>query len=274
VSTIAPPQVSDECEDAPDPASIVDGVAPQVLRPCTIPTELAVHTIRPGSGHVAAIGDRLVVDFTGVRAENGEVYDSTYFRGLPSDILLGAPDGLQGWNDGLVGVQAGAVVKLDIPSQLAYGETPPGDVLQPGDAVSFIVEVRVVVPLVTAADAPLDIQIDPSVGAVEVSTQDLVVGDGPVVEPGKTAVVHMLLVRGDNEVVVFNSWTRNDPLQIIMQDGATLPGILEGLVGAKVGTLRAIIVPPEDGFGTQGETSLGLPPDTDLIVIIEVIGVY
>jgi len=130
------------------------------------------------------------------------------------------------------------------------------------------------VPVVTADDAPLDLQIEPSVGALEVTTRDLEVGDGATVELGKTAVVHMLLVRGDNEVVVFNSWERNDPLQIIMQDGATLPGILEGLQGATAGTRRAIIVPPDDGFGPAGEPSLGLPAATDLIVIVDVIGVY
>jgi FKBP-type peptidyl-prolyl cis-trans isomerase len=275
LSAIAPPDATDECEDAPDPAALVDGQAPQVLRPCAIPTELVVQSITPGAGRPAAIGDRVIIDFTGVRAENGDIFDSTYLRGVPSDVLLGGPAVLQGFSRGLEGVQAGAVVKLDVPSDLAYGETPPaGDVLQPGDAVSYVVEVRVVVPLVRPEDAPLDLQIEPSVGALEVSSEDLVVGDGPAVEPGKTAVVHMLLVRGDNEIVVFNSWTRNDPLQIIMQEGATLPGIIEGLEGATVGTLRAIIVPPDQGFGVDGETSLGLPPDTDLIVIIDVIGVY
>ena len=157
--------------------------------------------------------------------------------------------------------------RLDVPSDLAYGETPPGDVIQPGDALSYVIEVRVVVPLVTADDAPLDLQIEPSVGALEVTTEDLEVGDGATVELGKTAVVHMLLVRGDNEVVLFNSWERNDPLQIIMQDGATLPGILEGLQGATVGTLRVITVPPDDGFGacrrTEPRTARGDRPDRD-----------
>jgi len=274
MTTIAVPDPSDECEDEPDPAALVDGRAPQVFRPCTVPTELVVHPIRPGAGRMAAVGDRIIADFTGIRAEDGTIFDSSYLRGVPIDVLLGDPAGVQGWNQGLVGARAGAVLKLDVPSDLAYGETPPGEVLQPGDAVSFVVEVRVVVPLVTEADAPLDIQIEPSIGATEVSTQDLTLGDGPVVELGKTAVVHMLLVRGDNQVVVFDSWTRNDPLQIIMQNGATLPGILEGLQGATVGTLRSIIVPPDRGFGPAGEPSLGLPADTDLIVIVDVIGVY
>ncbi len=146
--------------------------------------------------------------------------------------------------------------------------------IQPGDALSFVVEVRAVIPSVTAADAPLDLQLEPSVGAIEVTTTDLVVGDGGAVELGDTAVVHMLLVRGDNEIVLFNSWERDDALQIVMEEGATLQGIFEGLQGATVGTLRAITVPPDKGFGPDGEASLGLPAATDLIVIVEVVGVY
>lgn len=273
-TTIVLPPPTDDCEDAPDPAEYIGGRIPAVLRPCTIPTELVVHQIAPGAGRAAETGDRVIVDFTGVRAEDGAAFDSSYLRGVPIEVVLGAPEGLQGWNQGLVGTRAGAVVKLDMPSELAYGDTPPGDVLQPGDAVSYVLEVRVVVPSVTPDDAPLDIQIEPSVGAVEVTTEDLVVGDGPIIEPGQTAVVHMLLVRGDNQVVVFSSWNNNDPLQIIMQDGSTLPGVLAGLEGATVGTLRVITVPPEDGFGPNGDTSLGLPADTDLVVVVDVIGVY
>jgi peptidylprolyl isomerase len=273
-TTVGLPVASDECEDVPDPTDYVAGEIPPALRPCTTPTDLVVRTIRPGTGHAAQLGDRLVIDFTGVRVEDGSIFDSSYLRDIPTDVELGAADELQGWNLGLIGAQAGALVRLDVPNDLAYGETPPGDVIQPGDALSYVIEVRVVVPVATADDAPLDLQIEPSVGALEVTTQDLEVGDGATVELGKTAVVHMLLVRGDNEVVLFNSWERNDPLQIIMQDGATLPGILEGLQGATVGTLRVITVPPDDGFGPAGEPSLGLPAATDLLVIVDVIGVY
>jgi peptidylprolyl isomerase len=39
-------------------------------------------------------------------------------------------------------VQAGSQVQLDIPADLAYGDNPPGDPIQPGDALTFVVDVR------------------------------------------------------------------------------------------------------------------------------------
>lgn len=273
-TTIVIPISSDECEDTPDPTVYLEGQIPPAIRPCVIPVELAVHLIRPGIGRAAVQGDTVIVDYTGLRAENGLIFDTSYTRGTPLDFPLGSGGVIAGWDQGLAGAQAGSLIKLDIPAKLAYGDAPPGDIIQPGDALSFVIEVRAVIPSVTAADAPLDLQLEPSVGATALSTRDIVVGEGAQVELGKTAVVHLLLVRGDNEIVLFNSWERDDPLQIVIEQGATLDGIFEGLQGARVGSMRAIIVPPELGFGLDGEASLGLPAGVDLIVVAEIMGVY
>ncbi|NNE12034.1 MAG: hypothetical protein HKN41_07280 [Ilumatobacter sp.] len=276
-TSIESPTPSLECEDEPDPADYVPGRIPPANRPCEIPDELVVHEIRDGVGDEAADGDTVIVDYIGIRAEDGIIFDESYSRGVPLDFPLGRGGVIQGWDDGLVGAQAGSLLKLDIPADLAYGDSPPGGGdgdIEPGDALTFIVEVRAIVPSVTAADAPLDLQIDPSIGATEVTTTVIEQGEGGSVELGDTAVVHLLLVRGDNQVVLFNTWERMDPLQIIMEEGQTLPGIFEGLQGSQVGSLLAIAMPPDDAFGPDGEASLGLPADVDLIAIAEVVGVY
>lgn len=265
-----------ECEDEPDPSDYVEGQIPPANRPCEIPTALQIATIRDGVGRNAADGDTLILDYTGIRSEDGRLFDTSYTRGVPLDFVIGRGGVIQGWDDGLIGTQAGSLVKLDIPAELAYGENPPpgSDDIRPGDALTFIVEVRAVVPAVTAADAPLDLEIEPSIGALEVTTDVVTQGDGATVELGDTAVVHLLLVRGDNEVVLFNTWERMDPLQIIMEDGQTLPGIFQGLQGATVGSRLSIVMPPAEAFGPDGEASLGLPAETDLIAIVDVVGVY
>jgi FKBP-type peptidyl-prolyl cis-trans isomerase len=263
-----------ECADVPDPDVYIEGAVPPIIPPCTVPDELVVHTLRDGVGDPAEDGDTVIVDYTGMIIGSGEVFDTSYTRGVPLDFPLGRGGVIDGWDQGLVGARAGSLLRLDIPTELAYADTPPGDQIQPGDALSFNVEVRAVVPSVTAEDAPLSLQVEPSVGAIELTTTDIVVGEGPAIELGQTAVVHMLLVRGDNEVVLFNTWANDDPLQIIMEEGQTLPGIFQGLQGATVGSLRVMAMPPELAFGEAGETGLGLPAATDLIVVAEIVGVY
>lgn len=273
-ATTMPDLLPQDCADVPDPANYVEGEVPTIIPPCEVPDELVVHTIRDGRGEPAEEGDTLIVDYLGMVIGSGLVFDTSYTRDIPLDFPLGRGGVIDGWDQGLVGARAGSLLRLDIPSDLAYGDNPPGDEIAPGDALSFYVEVRAVIPTVTAEDAPLDLEIEPSVGATELTTTDLVVGDGPTIELGDTAVVHMLLVRGDNEVVLFNTWERDDPLQIIMEEGQTLPGIFEGLQGATVGTRRIMSMPPALAFGESGEPSLGLPAGTDLIVVADVVGSY
>ena len=274
-TTIPMPKTSStECEDIPDPADYPEGSIPQALRPCTAPTQLAVQTIRPGVGRAAAAGDTLIVDYTGVRSETGEMFDSSYLRGVPLDFVLGRGGVIAGWDQGLTGTQAGQVVKLDVPGDLAYGDNPPSDDIRPGDALTFMVEVRAVVPPVAAGDAPLDLLVTPSTGAKALGIVDVVVGDGATVAAGDTAVVHMLLVRGDNLKVLLDTWKRSDPLQVVVADGQSLPGVVEGIQGAKVGGTRVLTLPPDLAFGPNGEPGLGLPAGQDLIVVAEVFGVY
>ena len=276
VSTTIPlPHTSTtECEDVPDPADYPEASIPQALRPCTSPTALAVHAIRTGVGRGAQSGDTVIVDYTGVRSATGDMFDSSYLRGVPLDFVLGRGGVIAGWEQGLAGTQAGSVVKLDVPPDLAYGNAPPSDAIQPGDALTFMIEVRAVIPPVTEADAPLDLVVTPSDGATTLGIVDTTIGDGATVEAGDTAVVHMLLVRGDNLTVLLDTWKRRDPLQIIMAEGQSLPGVVEGLAGARVGGTRVLTLPPDLAFGAAGDPGLGLPAGVDLIVVAEVFGVY
>lgn len=270
-------QQVDGCETVPDPADYVEGAIPQAVRPCEAPTALVTHTLRAGVGRNAQDGDTMIVDYIGIRAEDGSIFDESYSRGVPFDFPLGRGGVIQGWDDGLIGTQAGSLVKLDIPAILAYGDSPPGGEasdIEPGDALSFMVEVRSVIPPVTADDAPLDAIVETSVGATEVTVTEIEPGEGATAERGDTAVVHMLLLRGDNQVVLFNTWEQSDPFQIILEEGQTLPGIRAGLEGAQVGSLLAIAMPPAEAFGEGGEPSLGLPAGVDLVAIVEVVGVY
>jgi peptidylprolyl isomerase len=274
-TTVPMPKTSlTECEDVPDPADYPQDSIPQALRPCTAPAQLTVQTIHPGVGRAAAAGDTMILDYTGVRSATGEMFDSSYLRGIPFDFVLGRGGVIPGWDQGLVGTQAGQVLKLDVPSDLAYGPNPPSDDIQPGDDLTFMVEVRAVVPPVTAADAPVDLVKTPSKGAKTLGIVDVTVGDGATVEQGDTAVLHMLLVRGDNLAVLLDTWKNSDPLQVVVADGQSLPGLIEGIQGARVGGTRVLTLPPELAFGPDGEPTLGLPAGQDLIVVAQVFGVY
>jgi peptidylprolyl isomerase len=248
---------------------------PAVSVPAQIPTELQITDLVTGTGFAAAVGDTVFVDYVGVRTADGVEFDNSYERGIPYDVPLGQGRVIAGWDQGLIGIQVGTRRQLDIPDALAYGDSPPGgSVIQPGDALTFVIEARAVIPLRDPADALVDLDLVPSVGATEVVVADVAVGTGEPVAAGKTAVVHMLLVSGDTEKVLLNTWDGDGAVPIMLVEGGSLPGLVEGIEGMRVGGRRVITMPPDDAFGAAGEPEIGLPANTDLIVVAELFGYY
>jgi len=263
-----------------DPTGTVDPAAPpstsadkpDVSIPDEIPTELKVTVLEEGTGPAAATGDTVIVDYVGVRSSDGVEFDNSYDSGEPLPVELGSGGVIEGWEQGLVGAQTGAQLQLDIPADLAYGATARGDVIGENEALTFVVDVRAVIPKTDPADAPTEPGVPASTGATEVTTVDLVEGDGATAEAGQTAVLHLTLFRGDNGVELDSTWDAK-PIQVPLTEG-TFPGLLEGLEGMKVGGRRAITIPPDKGFGPEGSPTIGLPADTDVIMVVDLLGVY
>ncbi len=251
---------------------------PQVQIPDALPTELVVTVLTPGDGPAAAAGDTVIVDYIGVRSSDGVEFDNSYDRGEPFPVALGSGSVIPGWDEGLVGAQTGAQLQLDIPSDKAYGAEPRGDIIGANEALTFVIDVRSVVPVSDPADEPTEPGVPASEGATEVTTTDLTEGDGAVVENGQTAVLHLVLFRGDNLVKLDSTWSGDcEPtctaIQVPLAEG-TFPGLLVGLEGMKVGSRRAIVIPPDQGFGPDGSPTIGLPAATDIIMVVDLLGAY
>lgn len=128
------------------PGSTIAYAKPTVAFPAVDITELKVTELSAGSGAEAVNGDKLLVHYVGVRSIDGVEFDNSYDRGSPFELVLGAGMVIQGWEQGLVGVQAGGQYQIDIPSDLGYGDTGSGEVIRPGDDITFVVDIVSVTP--------------------------------------------------------------------------------------------------------------------------------
>jgi FKBP-type peptidyl-prolyl cis-trans isomerase len=267
---------SDEPSETTDAGAVepppVNADKPEVEVPDEIPTELVVTVIEEGSGPTAESGDTVVVDYVGVRTRDGVEFDNSYDRFEPFSVALGQGGVIAGWDQGLVGTQTGTRVRLDIPSDLAYGAEARGDIIGENEALTFLIDVRAVIKIPDAADAPTEPGVPPSEGATETTSTDLVEGDGPELEAGQTAVINYVLFRGDNQVPLESNWD-SGPVPVPTAEGG-FPGFVNGLPGMNVGGRRAIVVPPADAFGPDGNPQLGLPAGTDLIIVVDLLGAY
>jgi peptidylprolyl isomerase len=80
----------------------------------------------------------VTVDYVGVSQTIGSVFDSSYMRGTPA--TFGLDQVIQGWSDGLVGMQEGGTRLLVIPPDQAYGEISPSPDIAANDTLIFVVD--------------------------------------------------------------------------------------------------------------------------------------
>lgn len=138
------PTVDESSEGTTAPAvtaAAASGDKPVVEIPAEIPTELVVTELTEGGGPGAEVGDTVLVNYVGVRSADGTEFDNSYDRGEPFPVTLGANGVIQGWEQGLLGAQTGARLQLDIPAILAYGDSARGEIIQAGDALTFVIDV-------------------------------------------------------------------------------------------------------------------------------------
>lgn len=244
------------------PATQPVASVPPVELPTSIPTELVVTELRPGEGAAAVDGQIVVVDYVGVRSANGEQFDTSYGRS-PFAVALGTGGVIAGWDQGLVSSQVGQRLQLDIPADLAYGDQPPGDVIQPGDALTFVIDVRAIVPGEPPADGDVPTS---SEGVAAPTTDDVRTGTGAPLAMGDTGLFHLVAARADDGTVLTSSWVDGQAQPLSIDDAALPPGLADSLVGMQVGGRRIITVPYS--------ADLQLTPETDLVIVADLLATY
>jgi FKBP-type peptidyl-prolyl cis-trans isomerase FkpA len=114
--------------------------------PSEPPTELVKTQLEAGKGDAITAGKTAVVHYTGwlfdPAAEDGKgaKFDSSVDRGQPFRFPLGARRVIQGWDQGVEGMQVGERRRLIIPPALGYGGRGAGNVIPPNATLVFDVE--------------------------------------------------------------------------------------------------------------------------------------
>ncbi len=246
---------------------------PEVKIPDTLPTELVVTDLTVGTGPAAKVGDSVVVHYVGVRSADGTEFDNSYDRGEPFEVLLGAGKVIQGWDQGLVGVQQGGRRQLDIPAELAYGDQGSGDVIKPGDALSFVVDVVVVLPGTTADQQP-DITVKGAANIPVIQSTELVVGTGPTPTEGNKFAAQIMLFRADTGELLNSTWGTPPVVFDYTANSNTFPGIIAVAKGMKVGGRRQSQVPFQLLFDGKGNDTIKLPASIDVVIVMDLVAVY
>ena len=103
------------------------------------PTEFKRSVLIEGAGEEVAIGDTVVVHYSGWTWE-GAQFDSSWESLAPASFQVSAESVIQGFVQSLEGVKVGSQVVAVIPPELGYGDTAQGSI-PAGSTLIFVIDV-------------------------------------------------------------------------------------------------------------------------------------
>ncbi|WP_405114331.1 FKBP-type peptidyl-prolyl cis-trans isomerase [Micromonospora sp. NBC_01405] len=101
--------------------------------------KLVVTTLIKGKGPAVKSGQQITTNYVGVFYKDGKEFDASWKNGQPATFGIGVGQVIKGWDQGLVGVNVGSRVQLDLPAELAYGNDASGG--RPTGPLRFVVDV-------------------------------------------------------------------------------------------------------------------------------------
>jgi peptidylprolyl isomerase len=102
----------------------------------------------------------------------------------------------------------------------------------------------------------------------ELIAQDVITGSGTEVVATSTLTVHYTLMKWSDGSILESSWTSGTPATFALS--GVIQGWQQGLLGAKVGGRRLLVIPPALGYGPLA----GHPLEKDtLIFAVDIIAV-
>lgn len=244
-----------------------------------------------GTGDALTAGEFATVDFVETNARTGKTVRTSY-GSTPQRVQLDTTSGVPSLIEGLLATKIGgqvlvAVAPKDYAAKLhgAVKGVKKNDTLlflmaptkaSPARAVGTPVPPVDGLPTVAldAAGKPT-ITVPAGVAApTSLVVQPLIKGDGPVVRSGQTVVVHYTGIVYGTGKQFDSSWDRGQPATFPIGKGQVIPGWHKGIVGQTVGSQLLLVIPPADGYGTNGNSQAGITGTDTLVFVVDILDAY
>ncbi len=102
--------------------------------------------------------------------------------------------------------------------------------------------------------------------------RDLRKGTGPAATAGSTVTVQYVGVNDKGGKQFDASWDRGQPFSFPLGGGQVIQGWDKGVAGMRVGGRRELIIPPDLGYGPQGQPPV-IKPNETLVFVIDLLKV-
>ncbi|MBY8884410.1 FKBP-type peptidyl-prolyl cis-trans isomerase [Streptomyces sp. PTM05] len=106
----------------------------------------------------------------------------------------------------------------------------------------------------------------------QLKQQVLIQGTGPVVKKGQGLIAQYTGVMWSNGKKFDSSWDHGGATGFQIGTGSVVPGWDKALVGKHVGDRVLVVIPPADGYGSQGNPQAGISGTETLVFSVDILG--
>jgi peptidylprolyl isomerase len=254
----------------------------------------AHRVLTAGSGDKLAQGARITFDYLVIDGRTGAELGSS-FGAKPVATVLDNKSTAKGLVKSLVGSAVGSRVLIALaPNEglAANAKSNGAKNVKKTDTLLFVVDVKSIrTPLaratgdaVTPADGLPTVTLDasgkPSItvpsdaAPAQLVVQPLIKGTGAAVTSGQTITAHYTGIVYGTGKQFDSSWDRGTPADFAIGTGAVIPGWDAGLVGQTIGSQVLLVVPPDQGYGTKGNSQAGISGTDTLVFVVDILDAY
>ncbi|MEJ2577496.1 MAG: FKBP-type peptidyl-prolyl cis-trans isomerase [Kineosporiaceae bacterium] len=266
------------------------GSKPEVTVPAPFSvTETETRILFEGKGDPVREGQRVSVQYLGINGTDGKEFDTSW-GGTTSTFVLDVGQYLPGLVKGLTGVKVGSRILVAVPPKDGYGvQGSPAVGIGPTDTLVVVVDLlssrnvlsqatgtplapRKGLPTVkTDASGQPTVTVPATDPPSSLVVQPLIRGGGPKVIKAQQVTVQYLGVIWASGKVFDSSWKNGHPSTFAIGVGRVIAGWDLGLVGQPVGSRLLLVIPPDQGYGANGNDAAGITGTDTLVFVVDVL---
>lgn len=244
--------------------------------------------VTAGTGEKLTQGSKIAFDYVIVDGRTGKQLE-TSFGAKPASLALDKSQAPTALVNALVGTSVGGRVLVAVAPKEGLASRLKAKGVKKNDTLLFVVDTKSVrTPLARAtgdavapvaglptvalgADGKPTITVPKATAPSKLVVQTLIKGTGPVVTAGQTITVHYTGVIWASGKQFDSSWDRGSPTDFAIGTGQVIAGWDEGLVGQTVGSQVLLVVPPDKGYGANGQPSAGISGTDTLVFVVDIL---
>lgn len=229
----------------------------------------------PGDGAEIKGGQRITANYVAINGNDGSPLDTTY-GAEPMTLILNENTLLAPVYTAIVGQRVGSRILIAANTVEANGSwilfvfdiTNTVDV--PTTASGTPVTPPANLPVVTVVDGVPQIAKPVGDPPTTLVSQVLIKGDGPVITAGQTVTLQYTGIIWATGAEFDSSWATG-PVDFPIGSGATIAGFDDGLVGQTIGSRVLLVIPPDQGYGTEGNQQAGISGTDTLVFVVDLL---